>query len=106
MPCAGQYRRDTLVILVLYYRSWIYAGGGPGEGRTMSVREFERLRPLSSREQEVAALVCSGLPNKTIANQLGLSEGTVKQHVHNILVKLDVSSRGQLSLMMIRPGAA
>jgi DNA-binding NarL/FixJ family response regulator len=43
---------------------------------------------LSIREREVAFLVARGLANKEIARELGLSHGTVKQHVHSILLKL------------------
>lgn len=43
---------------------------------------------LSPREREVALLVARGLANKEIARELGLSEGTVKQHVHSIFLKL------------------
>jgi DNA-binding NarL/FixJ family response regulator len=48
---------------------------------------------LSSREQEVLALVGEGRQNREIATRLGISEFTVKRHVHNILGKLDVPSR-------------
>jgi two-component system nitrate/nitrite response regulator NarL len=60
---------------------------------------------LSHREQEVATLICNGLPNKLIANQLGLTVGTVKQHVHNILLKLKVHRRAQLIPLMVRPAS-
>jgi DNA-binding NarL/FixJ family response regulator len=43
---------------------------------------------LSTREREVASLVARGFANKEIARELGLSDGTVKQHVHSILLKL------------------
>jgi DNA-binding NarL/FixJ family response regulator len=43
---------------------------------------------LSTREREVAFLVARGFANKEIARELGLSHGTVKQHVHSILLKL------------------
>jgi DNA-binding CsgD family transcriptional regulator len=66
----------------------------------MSGWESEPLGSLSSREQQVAALICSGLPNKLIANRLGLSLGTVKQHVHNIFLKLGARTRVQLMLLM------
>lgn len=49
---------------------------------------------LSTREREVAFLIGRGFGNKEIARELGLSDGTVKQHVHNILLKL----RSQKSL--------
>jgi DNA-binding NarL/FixJ family response regulator len=68
----------------------------------MSAYETEPLGTLSSREQQVAALVSDGLSNKTIARQLDLTEGTVKQHVHNILLKVGAHNRAQLTLLMIR----
>jgi RNA polymerase sigma factor (sigma-70 family) len=43
---------------------------------------------LSPREREVALLIARNLSNKEIARALGLSEGTVKQHAHNIFRKL------------------
>jgi DNA-binding NarL/FixJ family response regulator len=43
---------------------------------------------LSPREREVALLVNRGLSNKQIASELRLSDGTVKQHVHSIFLKL------------------
>jgi DNA-binding NarL/FixJ family response regulator len=50
-------------------------------------------RGLTAREHEVATLVARGLSNKEIALQLGLSDGTVKLHVHNILRKLRLKNR-------------
>jgi DNA-binding NarL/FixJ family response regulator len=60
---------------------------------------------LSRREQEVATLICNGLPNKLIAKQLGLTVGTVKQHVHNILWKLNANRRGELITLMVGPAS-
>ena len=51
---------------------------------------------LTARQQQVVALVCRGLSNKKIAHELGVTEGTVKVHVHNILVKVGVRSRREL----------
>jgi DNA-binding NarL/FixJ family response regulator len=48
---------------------------------------------LTSREMEVLTLLGKGLTNQEIADQLVIEVGTVKNHVHNILNKLDVSSR-------------
>lgn len=50
---------------------------------------------LTSRESEILALVEQGRSNKDIARQLAISSGTVKNHMHNILQKLQVSRRGQ-----------
>ena len=49
--------------------------------------------PLTGREMEVLKLVACGKTNRTIADELGISEKTVARHVSNIFVKLDVSSR-------------
>jgi DNA-binding NarL/FixJ family response regulator len=51
---------------------------------------------LSPREREVAALVARGLSNKEVARELGLSDGTVKIHVHSIFQKLGTKSRYRL----------
>ncbi len=48
---------------------------------------------LTRREREVLALVGDGCPNRVIAERLGISEFTVKRHVHNVLDKLAVPSR-------------
>ena len=51
---------------------------------------------LSPREREVALLIGRGLSNKEVARALGLSAGTVKCHVHNILQKLCETRRHRL----------
>jgi len=48
---------------------------------------------LTPREREVLELVGEGLTNRQIADRLYIEVGTVKNHVHSILQKLDVSSR-------------
>ena len=50
---------------------------------------------LTPREQQVARLVGEGLSNKEIARQLCIEVATVKNHVHHILGKLEVSRRSQ-----------
>jgi two-component system nitrate/nitrite response regulator NarL len=51
---------------------------------------------LTPRERRVADLVSRGLSNKEVARELGLSQSTVKHHVHSILAKLQLGSRVQL----------
>ncbi|NIT57547.1 MAG: hypothetical protein GWN00_15355 [Aliifodinibius sp.] len=48
---------------------------------------------LTPREEEVLGLVADGCTNKEIAEELVIECGTVKNHVHNILKKLEVNSR-------------
>lgn len=50
---------------------------------------------LTARELEVLQLIGAGLTNQRIAEQLVIEVGTVKNHVHNILDKLNVNSRGE-----------
>jgi two-component system, NarL family, nitrate/nitrite response regulator NarL len=50
---------------------------------------------LTSRELEVLELISKGFTNQQIAQHLVIEVGTVKNHVHNILEKLNVSSRGE-----------
>ncbi len=51
---------------------------------------------LSKREREVLALVIEGKDNRSIANELFLSEGTIKTHVHNIMKKTETKTRDEL----------
>jgi two-component system, NarL family, nitrate/nitrite response regulator NarL len=53
------------------------------------------LPALTMRESEILALAELGRSNKEIARQLAISTATVKNHIHNILQKLQVSRRGQ-----------
>jgi DNA-binding NarL/FixJ family response regulator len=56
------------------------------------------IEPLSDRELEILCLVASGASNKEIAASLAIAEGTVKNHVTNILGKLGVRDRTQAAL--------
>ena len=53
----------------------------------------EVYQPLTPREQEILQLMSEGLPNKTIATRLSISERTVTTHVANIYTKLQVNNR-------------
>jgi len=52
---------------------------------------------LTKREQEVVDLISEGLSNKEIAQQLHIATFTVKSHVHNVLEKMDLSTRLQIA---------
>jgi DNA-binding NarL/FixJ family response regulator len=54
--------------------------------------------PLTARERDIVRLVSTGLSNKLVALHLGLREGTVKIHLHNVYKKLRVTNR--LSLIV------
>jgi len=61
-------------------------------------------KPLSPRELEILELICQGDSNKEIAQSLGISYQTVKNHVTAILHKLEVSDRTQAVLFALRNG--
>ena len=81
----------------------IYAGGSPMSAQIarMVIRTFNSkekpgtidLSILSDREKEVLELLADGLLYKEIGEQLFISIGTVRQHIHNIYKKLQVQNR-------------
>jgi NarL family two-component system response regulator LiaR len=62
--------------------------------------------PLTQRELEVLRLIAQGLENHDIAEQLVVSEATVRTHVSNILGKLHLATRTQAALYALREGIA
>ena len=61
---------------------------------------------LTGREREVLEQIAQGRSNREIARLLQVSEKTVKTHVSNILMKLDLADRTQAALWAVRNGAA
>lgn len=66
--------------------------------RTHSVSSDPLVEPLSSREIEILRLVATGASNREIADMLVIAEGTVKNHLTNILGKLSARDRMQAVL--------
>jgi NarL family two-component system response regulator LiaR len=59
---------------------------------------------LTEREHDVLRLIAQGRSNREIADQLHITEGTVKGHVSNILSKLHLQDRTQAALFAVRSG--
>jgi DNA-binding NarL/FixJ family response regulator len=84
-----------------------YAQFGPGILQKMMPKPPELTKPeippgfheLTPRERQVLALIGKGASNREIAQELFLSEGTVKNHVTNILGRLGLRDRTQAALL-------
>ena len=84
-------------------------GAGSGDaslvGRIRTVASDEAAGPgLTRRELEILQLVSDGLSNKEIGVRLSITEGTVKNHVHNALEKLQLDNRIQAAAYVVRQG--
>ncbi|MFW5998726.1 MAG: response regulator [Halanaerobiaceae bacterium] len=66
--------------------------------------EGETIEELSNREQQVLELLAQGMSNKELAEELYISEKTVKNHVSNILRKLSVNDRTQAVILGLKKG--
>jgi len=69
-------------------------------GYQIGSASLSHLVRLTSREQNLARLVCDGRSNQEIADEAGLSLETVKRHLHSIFCKLQVPSRSRLMALM------
>jgi len=58
------------------------------------------LAVLAPRERAIVGLVAQGLRNRDIAEELGMTEGTIKVYLHRIYDKVDVSNRTELALLV------
>ena len=68
--------------------------------RDQAQEVYQCWQSLSSREQEVAALVCLGYTNRQIGSRLTISPQTAKAHVRNILYKFDLHSKEELRMLL------
>ena len=62
----------------------------------------KRVELLTEREIEICRLIAEGKNNQEIAEQLFLSQGTVKNHITRVLIKLDLRDRTQLAVFTIK----
>jgi DNA-binding NarL/FixJ family response regulator len=74
-------------------------------GHSVSLDDEERMaEPLTPREIDVLELLTEGLPNKGIAERLGISDQTVKFHIGSILGKLGATNRTEAVRLALRRG--
>lgn len=72
---------------------WRGGGDGTDDQKSQVAQEGKIMHQLTKRENEILAKIALGNQNKIIAAALGLSEHTVKIHIHNIITKLGVHNR-------------
>ena len=63
---------------------------------TGAISRQGKMRGVTDREKEITECICQGLSNKEIARRLGLSDHTVKSHLHTIFRKCNVTTRSKL----------
>lgn len=80
----------------------LYSGELRRAAPLMRRRSADPLNPLTSRETQILRHITLGLSNKEIAASLQLSLDTIKEHVQNILRKLDVDDRTQAAVWAVR----
>ncbi len=73
--------------------------------RAMTRRQSSPFEGLTKREREVAQRIAEGNSNRDVAAALGMSEGTVKIHLHNIYAKLEIDNRTALAIIYARRGS-
>lgn len=100
---AGYYVVGTRVFDEDELHSWLDEGVERATGPYM-VDPNEHFIPLSAREMEILQFVTQGKSNKEIAQDLGISHQTVKNHMTSILKKLDVRDRTQAAVYALRRG--
>ncbi len=66
-----------------------------------AVATFQAMYSLTPREVEIVQLVLNGFPNERIAEQLGISIGTVKNHRWRLYLKLDITSERELFYLFL-----
>jgi DNA-binding NarL/FixJ family response regulator len=93
---AGEVHLDPAVASIVARR--MRDGGASAHG------DDDGIGKLTSREREVLVRVARGLPNRQIADDLGITERTARTHVSNILAKLGLTSRTQAALLAVQHG--
>ena len=92
----------SIIILVYYYSRFTLETEKSQQTTTLSLESLSQYK-ITEREFSVIQLICEGLTNKEIANELSISVNTVNNHVANIFDKTNVRSRIDL-LKLLKEG--
>jgi two-component system nitrate/nitrite response regulator NarL len=87
-------------------KTWVYepssVPAAPPTARDETITREDLARVLTPRELDIVDMLSLAHPNKIIASRLGITEGTVKVHLHRIYDKLQVKGRMDLLLQLTR----
>jgi DNA-binding CsgD family transcriptional regulator len=97
LSAADARRSDSFDVIII-------ARDRSGERRPGEVAGEDPAEPLTKRETQVLELMAEGLPNKAIADALGISDQTVKFHVASTLAKLGAANRTDAVRRAVRRG--
>jgi DNA-binding CsgD family transcriptional regulator len=89
----GKVRKGNSHIMVLLEKV--------GGKRAFNLESLSREYHLTRREIEVIRLICDGAANKEIAHKMKISEFTVRDHIKNILFKMDLHTRNEVVAFLI-----
>jgi DNA-binding NarL/FixJ family response regulator len=77
---------------------WLEEGLGGRAIKRLLARHLAAAAGLTAREEEIVRLAARGLRNREIGDELHISEGTVKMHLHHVFTKLDCDNRVEMLL--------
>jgi DNA-binding NarL/FixJ family response regulator len=104
----GVVPRDVLPDVLIHDLRQVAAGqrlsiraSRAGDVRTNTYTCENTLAMLTERERQIAKLVSAGLSNKQVGQQLNVSAGTIKVHLHNIYQKLEINNRTTLTALAV-----
>lgn len=111
LNCEGYILKDSDSVTLEKAIYTVYQGGKyiePKMGALLNntlinrERDFDKLNSLSNRETSILKLIAKGYANKDIADELNITERTVKNHISNIFKKIGTSDRTQAAVFAIK----
>ncbi len=101
---SGSFELKQAIMTIMQDDSYIQPSLIPSLNSRLINRDIdkERLELLTKREVEILMQIAGGMFNKEIANNLNISERTVKNHISSIFKKIEVSDRTQAAVFAIR----